>query len=159
MSRPVNYAQSLLVRYWDKTIPVQPEQIINQIGDLKLIYEDLPDNISGKKYYDFDNGYYVIVVNANHYKNRQRFTMAHELGHYALNHGDKEDTLYRDSELENTPDEIEANAFAAEILMPAGVIRHLVFKDGITRVQELANKLWVSEQAMLFRLKNLGLIS
>lgn len=159
MSRPVSYAQSLLTRYWDKTIPVQPEQIISRIDDLELRYEDMEDNISGKMNYDFDVNKYVITINRNHHENRQRFTMAHELGHYALNHGTKTDTLYRNTSLDNEPDEVEANAFAAEILMPSAAIRDLVFNKGVVTTELLAFKFWVSEQAMLYRLKNLGLIA
>ncbi|UYZ68454.1 ImmA/IrrE family metallo-endopeptidase [Moraxella bovis] len=157
MSRAVKYAQSVLKHYWDKQIPIQPERMIDKIDDLEIRYENLTDNISGKVNYDFDIKKYIITVNENHHENRQRFTIAHELGHYALNHGSKEYILYRNGE--SDPDEIEANAFAAEILMPTAVIRHLIFEKDITTVQELAQKLWVSEQAMLYRLKNLGLIS
>lgn len=159
MSRAVKYAQSILEHYWDGVIPVKPQNIIDEIGDLKVIYQDFDKNIAGKKFYDFDKGYYVIEVNKNHHPNRQRFTLAHELGHYALQHGNKTDTLYRDSDMDSNPDEVEANAFAAEILMPASAIRHLVFNKGVTTIQDLAQQLWVSEQAMLYRLKNLGLIS
>ncbi|MDO5651606.1 MAG: ImmA/IrrE family metallo-endopeptidase [Moraxella sp.] len=160
MSRAVKHAQSILGHYWDGIIPVKPEKIIEKIGDLEIIYtEGLSDNISGKKFYDFDKGHYVIEINKNHHENRKRFTAAHELGHYALNHGDKEDVLYRNSSIDSSPDEVEANAFAAEILMPASAIRHLVFEKGVTKIEDLAYQLWVSEQAMLYRLKNLGLIS
>lgn len=157
MSRAVKYAQSVLKHYWDKQIPVRPEQMIHKISDLQLCYADLSDDISGKVHYDFDIKKYIITVNQNHHENRQRFTIAHEMGHYALNHGTKEDVLYRDGS--NDSDEIEANTFAAEILMPTTVIRHLIFEQDIITVRELAHKLWVSEQAMLYRLKNLGLIS
>lgn len=158
MSRAVKYAQSILEHYWDGEIPVKPQNIIAEIDDLEVGFEDLPNNISGKKFYDFDKGRYVIEVNKNHHPNRQRFTLAHELGHYALQHGDKTDTLYRDSAMDSNPDEIEANTFAAEILMPASAIRHLVFHKDVTKIQDLAQQLWVSEQAMLYRLKSLGLI-
>lgn len=156
-TRAVDYAQSALKYYWDKTVPVRPDDIISKIDDVELVYEDLPDNISGKVSYDFNRQRYVITVNKTHHKNRQRFTIAHELGHYALGHGAKEDVIYRNGSQD--PDEIEANAFAAEILMPKGVIHHLIFNEGINTVQELAHKFWVSEQAMIYRLKNLGLVS
>lgn len=156
MSRPVDYAQSLLDDYWDRTIPIDPKQIISEIDDLQVVSESLPDNISGRISYDFDKSSYIITVNENHHPNRQRFTIAHELGHYVLGHGSKEDVLYRNGE--SDPDEIEANAFAAEILMPKGVIHHLVFEQDITDIRVLAKKLWVSDDAMYYRLKNLGLI-
>lgn len=156
MSRPVDYAQSLLARYWDRTIPIDPKQLIDNIDDLQVVSENLPDNISGRINYDFNKNSYIITVNENHHPNRQRFTIAHELGHYVLGHGSKEDVLYRNGD--SDPDEIEANAFAAEILMPQGVIRHLIFEQDITDIRILAKKLWVSDDAMYYRLRNLGLI-
>ena len=159
MSRPVAYAQDILTRLWDKSIPVNPEQIIGRISDIKLQSEPMSDDCSGMIEYDSKIGKYVISVNANHGQNRQRFTIAHELGHYALNHGDKKDTLFRHANGAHERDEIEANQFAAELLMPEGVIRHLIFNEKIVDVSILAGKLWVSEQAMLYRLKNLGLVS
>lgn len=158
-TKAVNYAQSLLTRLWDREIPIAPDKIINKIDDIELIYESMPDNMSGKINYDFSKNKYIIAVNKNHHPNRQRFTVAHELGHYILNHGNKEDTLYRDKDGMYEPDEIEANEFAAELLMPSGVLRHLILEQGIANVTTLAQKFWVSEQAMLFRLKNLGFIS
>lgn len=157
MSRAVEYAQSVLKRYWDRTVPVRPDDMINQIDDIELVYEDLPDEISGKVNYDFERKKYIITVNQNHHENRRRFTIAHELGHYTLGHGAKEDVIYRNGN--SDPDEVEANAFAAEILMPKGAIHYLLFDKGINSVQELAHKFWVSEQAMIYRLRNLGLVS
>lgn len=157
-TRAVQYAQGILERYWDRTIPISPEEIIKKIDDLVIEPKELPDNISGKVGYDWGKRKYVITVNENHHENRQRFTIAHELGHYALGHGEKTDTLYRDSALESSPDEVEANAFAAEILMPKAVINHLVFNQNISDVRLLARKLWVSEQSMIYRLKNIGLV-
>lgn len=156
MSRPVDYAQSLLACYWDRTIPIDPKQLIDNIDDLQVVSENLPDNISGRINYDFNKNSYIITVNENHHPNRQRFTIAHELGHYVLGHGSKEDVLYRNGD--SDPDEVEANAFAAEILMPKGVIRHLIFEQDITDIRILAKKLWVSDDAMYYRLRNLGLI-
>lgn len=116
----------------------------------------MSDNMSGKINYDFNKNKYIIIVNKDHHPNPQRFTVAHELGHYMLNHGNKIDTLYPDI---NDSDEIEANKFADELLMPSGVLRHLILKHGIANVTTLAHKFWVSEQTMLFRLKSLGFIS
>lgn len=98
---------------------------------------------------------------------RQRFTIAHELGHYILHKEtplfvDKknEKIMYRNSE--STTGEIrkerEANAFAASLLMPAKFIgdeweKMPVHKDPI---EYLANIFNVSGQAMSFRLANLG---
>ncbi|HTU78400.1 MAG TPA: ImmA/IrrE family metallo-endopeptidase [Solirubrobacteraceae bacterium] len=74
----------------------------------------------------------VIGINADHPETRQRFTMAHELGHYLLRHHERaeayEDRFHLDL-AENTPPgfdwraERAANDFAADLLMPAGSCR------------------------------------
>jgi Zn-dependent peptidase ImmA (M78 family) len=116
----------------------------------------------------------TIGVNKNDPPNRQRFTIAHELGHFFLHsenplHVDKSIVIkLRDhvsSEAVNA-EEIEANAFAAELLMPAKMIeedfRHVNKAlaseedelDGI--ISKMASDYRVSKQAMTLRLSNLG---
>lgn len=162
-TRAVDYAQHVLDRYWDKKLPIDPNQIIQQmankgITDLIIHYEPMND-CSGKIFYDWENKNYTITINDSEQGSRQRFTAAHELGHYFLNHGEKEDksvTIFRKHETNR--DEVEANAFAAELLMPRAIIDFLMYKKKILTVAGLADKLGVSHQAMRFRLKNLGLI-
>lgn len=61
-----------------------PDRIINKIDDIELIYESMSDNMSGKINYDFNKHKYIITVNKDHHPNRQRFTIARELGYYML---------------------------------------------------------------------------
>lgn len=115
----------------------------------------------------------VIAVNSAQHENRQRFTIAHEIGHFLLHKGTKvhfdEDfrVNYRNalsSEATNS-DEIEANTFAAELLMPETFLRKDLLKiqpddDTIgTAIQSLAVRYKVSPRAMELRLVNLGFIS
>lgn len=75
------------------------------------------------------NGTALICVNAvGRLTSRQRFTLAHEFGHFFLGHGSKEDTAstLRDAP-ENGPSsldgqEVEANQFAAEFLCPVAAV-------------------------------------
>ena len=71
----------------------------------------------------------VIIVNSLHHPNRQRFTLSHELGHFEMHmeeigaevHVDKKFLAFaRDgnSSLGSDRKEIEANRFAAELLVP-----------------------------------------
>jgi hypothetical protein len=110
----------------------------------------------------------VIVLNAADSRNRQRFSCAHELGHYvrrtnqsafdpvAFDTNDYEYTDYRSS-LSSTgedPDEVYANGFAAALLMPeAEVRRHHRDKSPI----DLALIFDVSQEAMQIRLNSLRL--
>jgi Zn-dependent peptidase ImmA (M78 family) len=97
-------------------------------------------------------------VNRHEHKNRQRFTIAHEIAHYVL-HRDQirndlnseltDDTFYRSGLSEKR--EWEANRLAAEILMPWPLIRTLT-AAGKKTPRELAAELEVSESAISIRL-------
>lgn len=167
MKKAVSYAQSVLQRHWDRTIPVQPEQIIQSIRnnstipDLTVEKKPLEHHINGKITYDTQQQSYIISINENIPLYQQRFTLAHELGHYILAHGEKydKDVVLYHHEQHLDADEIEANAFSAELLMPKAVLRHLIFDENINQIEILAKKLWVSEPMMMTRLQHLGMIS
>ncbi len=105
----------------------------------------------------------TILLNAEDSTNRQRFTCAHELGHYvsresdpsAYEYIDLRDTIWSASRVD--PQEIWANAFAANLLMPETRIRELV-ADGSTPTA-LSVYFGVSQDALKFRLDNLGLLN
>lgn len=92
----------------------------------------------------------VIFVDKNDSLPRQRFTIAHELGHLLQHpvgvfHRDQSGTPY-------TAEERQANAFAAALLMPFGVMEPFVEKYG-PDAKTLADIFQVSERAMNVRLK------
>lgn len=102
---------------------------------------------------------FAIYVNAKHSEVRRRFTIAHEIAHFVLHRdlisdGITEDALYR-SGLSDAV-EREANGLAAEILMPRHLVRSYV-ASGTRNAAELAEIFEVSQQAMEYRLANLGL--
>jgi Zn-dependent peptidase ImmA (M78 family) len=84
---------------------------------------------------------------------RKRFSVAHELGH--LNFGHLHGNSSHDLGSENF-DEIEANAFAAHLLMPPEHLRKDI-KAGITDPEKLAEKYQVSTEALWLQLRNTGL--
>lgn len=84
------------------------------------------------------------------------FTIAHELGHYIMHKDYAASNEYKtlprhDNYAENAKPAVEreADAFAANLLMPAKLVRK--YKDFAT-VSELAKMFCVSEQAMRYRL-------
>jgi Zn-dependent peptidase ImmA (M78 family) len=128
----------------------------------------LADDLSGIAF--IKDGQRYIVYNAVHHPNRQRFTIAHELGHHLMDykmlaqsvHVDR-GVLRRDSMSSGGIDEIEiaANAFAACLLMPERLIR-LVLRQSIdledeALVGQLARKFGVSSAALTNRILNLSL--
>ncbi len=110
----------------------------------------------------------VIVVNSLHNDLRQRFTIAHELGHLMLHDGEEVhvDQEFRVNlrDIRSTTaehlDEREANAFAANLLMPAAWLKQDVAAQDIDMTSEedlrkLASLYEVSMQAMTIRLLSL----
>ena len=99
-----------------------------------------------------------IYVNMDNAPVRRRFTIAHELGHYFLHHKDKKELKYIDlRSTRRTKEEVEANKFAAELLMPEKELREEYEKLMFPTIDSLADTFGVSNQAMKFRLSNLGL--
>lgn len=68
----------------------------------------------------------IFINDKIHNRNRRRFTLAHELGHALLEH-DLDKIHFRNSEIDSQTDmqELEANVFARDILMPATVLAAL----------------------------------
>ncbi len=130
--------------------------------------------VSGMLYRRDDGS--VIGINEDHHLNRQRFSIAHEIGHLCLHSNDLyldrggPSVYWRDaiSGLGSDGDEIEANHFAACLLMPRGFLLSdlrsgRVHGDALSRGDDetitwLAKRYQVSPQAMTLRLVNLRFI-
>lgn len=100
----------------------------------------------------------TIYVNESDPAYRQSFTVAHELGHLILGHGSNEyGVLLRNTHIETTPIEKEANAFASYLLMPEALLRKIMGQYNLDKnqVELLAGIFGVSSQAMKFRLQRL----
>jgi hypothetical protein len=100
-----------------------------------------------------------IDLNGAHSAYRKRFTLAHELAHYLLHRdqigdGVNDNAMYR-SDLSDQL-EVEANSLAAQILMPASLVRSL-YRGGLMYLSGLSNAFQVSEEAMRIRLRQLRL--
>jgi len=160
-------AQALLDEYGIRDVPIDVHALANEKG-ARVVEEALDDDTSGVLV--IKNNQAVIGVNKYHHHRRRRFTIAHELGHFLL-HGNGPkvfvDTIfYRDADSTEGlyEEEIAANAFAAELLMPERILRQYLDRQGIdvldeVAVKRLALKFDVSEQALTIRLINLGLIA
>lgn len=126
------------------------------------------DEISGFLLTQGD-GFAVIGVNSLHHPNRQRFTIGHELGHFVLHekdgvHVDRSVMRLRSATSSTGEDreEIEANRFSAELLMPRAFLdadmEDISSSDFLDdrEMQQLAKRYQVSVQAMTRRLIDLG---
>jgi Zn-dependent peptidase ImmA (M78 family) len=164
-----NLVEQLLEAHGIEVAPVPIEEVAPSLG-IRVQYEPAEDELSGFLLRDLSRQKAIIGVNDRHSKNRQRFTIAHELGHYLLHEQEKLHVDRRfqiqlrdgNSSKGESEEEKEANLFAAELLMPVNFIRQdlaevegLDLEDDAT-VSALAEKYGVSTQAMTFRLTYLG---
>jgi Zn-dependent peptidase ImmA (M78 family) len=159
--------QDLLASHQVTEAPVPVERIAKARG-ARIFYKSLKDDVSGFLYRDTSQT--VIGVNTHHAPVRQKFTAAHELGHWLLHeqeqlHVDHEFRVrLRDDVSSQGTDEAEreANLFAASLLMPRSFLESdLADQEYVdlledSGLQELARKYGVSGQALVNRLKNLG---
>jgi Zn-dependent peptidase ImmA (M78 family) len=157
--------------------PVDVEHIARKLG-YRVVFEHFPGDLSGTLIRDTD-GTMTIGINSFHAPTRQRFSIGHEIGHAQLHAGAKgqdvlfvdppgTEVLFRDdrASLGEDPKEIQANQFAAALLMPSDYIqaigRKIVEKSpsiGVDAVvTRLALRFSVSEQAMRYRLVTLGML-
>lgn len=116
-----------------------------------------------------EKGQALIAVNAAHSERRQRFSIAHEIGHLILHSNNEhlnvdryEKQLFTRADGVRNLDEMEANEFAAILLMPEDLLTKdfdILFENGPDNIiSGLADKYQVSEAALTIRLKNLGLL-
>lgn len=181
MNKRFDVAHELLKAFWavhpNPSIPVDIEGICN-FQNIKLVKSNSEDDFVGKVT-QTGRGEVTIVINMNKniYWPRYRFTLAHEIAHFNLHLREGMLQEYEDSELtllrkeDNwSPQEAEANRFAAQLLMPAMKIieeaQHIITEKrregGIVERKEfvrvMANRFDVSNMAMEFRLLNMGIL-
>jgi len=159
-------------------VPVNLERVAEYLG-VSVHVQALEHKVSGVLM--VKGGERHALVNALHPSSRQRFSLAHELGHLVL-HDSAKDRLFVDTNMRlyqrvgaagnesyasaestTTPnEEREANRFASALLMPADLVStesaDLDLSDE-TAVATLARRFEVSEQAMSIRLQQLNVLS
>lgn len=162
--------KQMLSRY-KSTFPVQVGKLAEELGLTVVSTTDLPHGMSGSISKEGDR--YVVYVNAAQPLRRQRFTIAHEIGHYLkhksyldqtdeilnpakkaiLNH--KDGAAAEMNDLEERRREYAADKFAGDLLMPEAT-----FKDVWAKAQclkDVADFFGVSDMAANVRAALLGL--
>lgn len=176
-SRAFRTASNVLTAEGVKRAPVPIEEIAGKYAH--VMYYDLPDDVSGMLLplpNEAGQRKWSIVVNDGHAEVRQRFTLAHELGHlllhrYTTPHADGKFVVrFRNAKSATGSDreEIEANQFAAELLMPERLVLGHATRLGLdlggdadpeadaAALARLAKRFRVSVQAMSLRVANLA---
>jgi len=162
-----------ILEYTNQNIP--PINL-TKICEFFKIKVEKKDNLLFDGLSKYDNGYYIIYKSGITSPFRERFTIAHELGHIFL-HFSEDKKTFTDENLNkklktekiaarglplytNPILEAEANRFAANLLMPSSLLFNKISKYIYEfTIEELANTFKVSKEAMRYRLINLGVIA
>ena len=163
--------ERLAKQFADASGRVDVEAIARSVG-INVIFAALGEKVSGLLVTKPDQ--VTVCIQDTDTPHRQRFTLAHELGHHVLGHHfqegghvhvDRGNIISQRGALAAQGvdrKEIEANQFAASLLMPAATVRALVAQRGDTLtdldVAELADSLDVSQLAMTIRLTTLRIL-
>ena len=167
-------AVELLDRFDITKAPVGVVKLAERLG-ARVVKDPAPDDLSGFLLRNTQKNVVIIGVNENHSLNRRRFTIGHELGHFLLHKGeelhvDKRWSGYHlkkrsaESSAGTDIEEMEANLFAAELLMPVSFLDRDLEKlaplslSDEQKIKKLAELYKVSEQALTLRLTYLEYI-
>jgi Zn-dependent peptidase ImmA (M78 family) len=172
----LTYIRALAEEYATKYNPenVAPfpyANVIKDKNDLEIYFVDLEDpEVAGVTL--FKDGIFNILINNDKPETRQNLTLGHGLGHYFLHQKllkekqgvidsdemlDDPKVLYRVDGENDLLMEVEANNFAASLIMPADLVRRAW--DATRSIEDCARIFKVSPVAMSIRLTKLGLVS
>lgn len=166
-----NKAYALLQEVGISTPPVRVRRVAEHF-EVTVRPSKFKDEVSGLL--SIRDGRPTIGYNNLHPSVRRRFTIAHEMGHYILHRNESDlfvdknysKVFFRDDKSSEGEyiRELEANAFAASLLMPRAMLQKEIAKRSFDLAEEesldkLANAFQVSRQAMAYRLANLGIFN
>lgn len=144
-----NIARGLLKKAEINHFPILLKDVAKHVEGLHIDGKELQDGISGMQ--ATYKGRSFVRYNSSHPVKRNRFTVAHELGHHLLGHTSGCGRGTNSS----SPQEVEANQFAAELLMPLQLLKESINNNNT--VSKLARLCWVSNEAMSNRVMETGL--
>lgn len=140
-------ATGVWTQFCDKKIPIKINDIIQKIGVPTRQVESLSfDGITKVS----SDGTFCILYNKDRPIVRKRFTLAHEIGHIVLEHV----SIFGDcTQHSKRSQEVEANAFASELLVPAVDLKQFIKKQERT-IQEVMDRYWVSKEVSWIAIMN-----
>lgn len=162
---------SILRNFGIERPPIPVRKVAENIG-AKVRPSNFKDEVSGLL--TIKEGSPTIGFNERHSVVRQRFTIAHEVGHLVLHRNDSDlfvdkgysKVFFRDNRSSEGEyrRELEANAFAASLLMPVRLIEQEISRQEFdlgegNSLDVLADSFKVSRQAMAYRLANSGIFN
>lgn len=148
-------AEETLQQFWPGGFPIDPVQIAQTKG-LEVRFAALRDGVSGAIIAEAGTKP-VVLVDASESVGRQRFTIAHEIGHYCEREAadDHEFSFVETRTRAYSLHELYADTYAANLLMPEREFRKVYSRQG--GEFEAAAFFAVSPSAVEMRAEKLGL--
>ncbi|VAW45852.1 hypothetical protein MNBD_GAMMA03-26 [hydrothermal vent metagenome] len=146
---------------WKQYADINPSHVAKELGFDVKVAEFKDPNISGIVIHKTEPHEKVIYLNQEDSPVRQRFTLAHEIGHIILHHKleegeDFQQVDYRKNNIDFDPKEYQANSFAAAFLMPKELVKKAW--NELKSVDDFSAVFKVSKQAAAIRLNDLNLL-
>ena len=164
-SSPEDLAEAILDQVPDVSVPIPIGAISRALGIEKIAFVRTY-GFEGCLIADCNKPGGMIVANGTSHLVRRRFTVAHELGHFLLEHHQEnptelsrlssDTTVYRSTYSVN--EEKEANRFAASLLIPSRFVPRNLLESNeadIAVILRLAKRFQTSKQATASRLCSL----
>ncbi|OGU75443.1 MAG: hypothetical protein A2V93_11975 [Ignavibacteria bacterium RBG_16_34_14] len=152
-------ARKVLKDHKITSIPTDLKKIFDKLG-LQFIELDNPSDIDGA-IIEIDGKPRIAVLNKAKSISRQRFTLAHELGHIFLSHNKRDfyEVVENESEVPDSPSEkakpskeIEADVFASELLIPYQQLKK--HHDRVNDLENISRLFQVSKDTMSIAIAN-----
>ena len=176
-------ADNVLARYasefsWSRAMPIPIEQIVERLYGISIEWHGLDEPPGTSVLGALDPAAKTIALNSKHQQmfcdvlGPYEFTLAHELGHWLFDADDPNQLSLLDEPTErfchsrNSPAmgqqqrncETNANRFAAELLMPAHLVRQVDQDDLAAEMATYAREWGVSRTALRIRLETVGIL-
>lgn len=132
--------------------------IVERLGIAILFIDVASDKFSGLTV-QTDNNLSLIIINKNMPNDHKKFTICHEVGHLIMHIPFAEDPDFISNLDDSTLVEREADAFAGAFLIPKEQAKFTFRQLTYTQLGNLKTYWKVSKQAILFRAKDLGILT
>ncbi len=148
-----NLSWQILLREKVRELPVDVVALCHNMG-IRVVKTPLLHPDAGDGFSCFINGVPCVCLQRGTAPARQRFTVAHELGHILLGHVGQDGLVNLEPSSEDTAIEQAANIFASRLLSPACVL----WGCGVSSAAEIAALCDISSTAARYRWKRMKIL-
>jgi Zn-dependent peptidase ImmA (M78 family) len=149
-----------------ETGPLDVLEVAEELFDVPVLVARFGDDKIAGVLLRRAGGDRFVGINADHHTVRQRFTLAHELGHLFMGHQARVDLASDVFGTGSSPEEVEANYFAAEFLAPRAAVRSWLEERDLapqaeepSTIAQLALEFGIAFPTACYRLERAGVIS